>query len=278
MRIYALSDLHVGHAANRETLATMPGDPEGWLILAGDLGERPAHLNWTFELLRHRWRQLVWVPGNHELWTTDGGPRGVARYEALVNLCQSQGVLTPEDPYPHIGDGRYLCPLFLLYDYSFAPDGMGHDEAVAWAAEDGIAAQDEALLFPDPFPDRESWCRHRCDLTEARLRALPVGARTLLVNHWPLRRDLVRLRLVPRYAPWCGTRRTEDWHQRFRADVVISGHLHMRATDWRDGVRFEEVSLGYPRHWRPEVGAAGYLRPIWPDPGASAHGEPVWHP
>ena len=38
----------------------------------------------------------------------------------------------------------------------------------------------------------------------------------------------------------------------------------MRATDWRDGVRFEEVSLGYPRQYDASKGAAGYLRQVWP--------------
>ena len=37
-----------------------------------------------------------------------------------------------------------------------------------------------------------------------------------------------------------------------------TGHLHIPRTSWHDGVRFEEVSLGYPRErrrwsaWRTE--------------------------
>ena len=104
----------------------------------------------------------------------------------------------------------------------------------------------------------------------------------MLVNHWPLREDLVRLWKVPRVArftPWCGTRLTEDWHRRFPLDVVVNGHLHMRATDWRDGVRFEEVALGYPRHWVQDSGVGHYLRRILPrlqPPGPGDHG-PEWH-
>jgi hypothetical protein len=55
-------------------------------------------------------------------------------------------------------------------------------------------------------------------------------------------------------ASWCGTRRTDDWHLRFNAGVVVSGHMHVRSTKYRDGVRFEEVSFGYPRQ-RPDVDA-----------------------
>jgi hypothetical protein len=64
-----------------------------------------------------------------------------------------------------------------------------------------------------------------------------------------LREDLAKLPRIPRFSIWCGTRRTEDWHLRFNATVVVSGHLHIRSTSHRDGVRFEEVSLGYPRQW-----------------------------
>ena len=70
-----------------------------------------------------------------------------------------------------------------------------------------------------------------------------------MINHFPLRQDLAVLPRIPRFSIWCGTRRTEDWHLRFRAEAVIYGHLHIRGTHLRDGVRFEEVSLGYPQNW-----------------------------
>ena len=35
-------------------------------------------------------------------------------------------------------------------------------------------------------------------------------------------------------------------------------------TLWRDGVRCDEVSLGYPRDWRRARGVAAYLRQVLP--------------
>jgi len=46
--------------------------------------------------------------------------------------------------------------------------------------------------------------------------------------------------------------------------VAVSGHLHVRRTDWRDGTRFEEVSLGYARQWHAARGLAAYLRDVTP--------------
>ena len=93
-----------------------------------------------------------------------------------------------------------------------------------------------------------------------------VALATVLVNHFPLRYDLARLPAIPRFTLWCGTRRTEDWHTRFRAIAVISGHLHIPSTRHRDGVRFEEVSVGYPRQWASELGLESKLREILPGP------------
>ena len=36
--------------------------------------------------------------------------------------------------------------------------------------------------------------------------------------------------------------------------VVVYGHLHIRNTQFREGVRFEEVSLGYPQQWQAARG------------------------
>jgi hypothetical protein len=94
---------------------------------------------------------------------------------------------------------------------------------------------------------------------------LPPATRTVLVNHWPLRYDLARPPRVPRFSLWSGTTRTEDWGRRYRARAVVTGHLHFRTTLWRHGVRYDEVSLGYPRDWRREHGIAWYLREVLPE-------------
>jgi len=130
--------------------------------------------------------------------------------------------------------------------------------------EAGLLCADEKFLHPDPYVSRTTWCHARCGATEARLQAAPSGTSLVLVNHFPLRRDLARLPAIPRFSIWCGTRHTEDWHTRFPVRIVVSGHLHLRGTAWRDGVRFEEVSLGYPRQWRADRGMEWYLREILP--------------
>jgi 3',5'-cyclic AMP phosphodiesterase CpdA len=277
VKLLAISDLHLGHAANRAALRELGDYPDDWLILAGDVGERPEHLAFALDHLVPRFGQIFWTPGNHDLWTTPESPdslsvvttaptRGEARYQELVSICRRRGVLTPEDPFAEWPDepGTFIVPMFLLYDYTFRPAEVPPERAVAWARETGVVCSDEHLLDPSPWPSRIAWCHARCEATAARLEQLPSGARTVLVNHWPLRYDLARPPRIPRFSIWSGTALTEDWGRRFSARAAISGHLHLRTTLWRHGVRYDEVSLGYPRDWHADRGMAWYLREILP--------------
>jgi 3',5'-cyclic AMP phosphodiesterase CpdA len=272
VKLYAISDLHVGFRENERALSRLPDKPDDWLIVAGDVAEDEDVVCATLESLSRRYARILWVPGNHELWTTgEGSLRGEAKYLRLVERCRAMGVTTPEDPYPiWPGEGgpHRIALMFLLYDYSFADEGRTPAEAVQEAKDAGILCADERYLHADPYASRQDWCADRCAQTEARLesaaseRALPV----VLVNHYPLKRELAHLPLVPAFKIWCGTRRTEDWASRFGASVVVSGHLHIRGTRRLGGTRFEEVSLGYPhRQWNPERGVESYIRQILPE-------------
>lgn len=243
--------------------ALWPETADDWLIVAGDVGEVFADIERTLCLLRGRFGTLIWVPGNHELWTHPSDPvrlRGVERYEALVSMCQDNGILTPEDCYPvwHGSDGAVtVVPLFQLYDYSFRPAGASSKvESLGRAYDAGVVCTDEMLLHPDPYEDRESWCWARLRQTQQRLDAIDQEMSTVLVSHWPLVRQPTDVLRFPEFSQWCGTEQTADWHVRYRAVAAVYGHLHIPRTTMYDGVRFEEVSLGYPREWKRRRGGA----------------------
>ncbi|GAB7342104.1 hypothetical protein MBLNU457_g0377t1 [Dothideomycetes sp. NU457] len=238
--------------------------------------------------------------------------RGEAKYKQCVSLCHEYDILTPEDDFgiwdagaatsgeviavspleaadPLVAKAKatesetqqnaLICPVFALYDYSFRPPEVLAGDARAWAAEKDLVATDEALLHPDPWPSKEAWCadlvkRFEARLEAAKTRAQAEGLKMVIVNHWPLKQQLAYLPSVPRFSIWCGTTATEDWAQRFGADVVVGGHIHIRRTDWIQGVRYEECSLGYPRQWEGarEMGrdVNAMLREILPGPETPA--------
>jgi predicted phosphodiesterase len=270
-RLLAISDLHIGYPENRAYVDSLaPTGPDDWLIVAGDVGEVFADIGFVLASLATRFARVIWAPGNHELWTPPSDPvalRGVARYEALVKVCRRFGVLTPEDEFP-VWPGPEgpvtIAPLLTLYDYSFRPGGAapatagdtprpidGADlksAALQTAKAAGVLPADEGRLHPDPYPSVADWCRNRVTGTESRL--AEIAGPAVLVSHWPLVPGPLTALRHPEYAPWCGTTLTADWHTRYQVLAAVYGHLHIPRTSYHDGVRFEEVSVGYPREWR----------------------------
>lgn len=279
-RLWAISDIHLSFKANREAFEKLKPRPNDGLILCGDIGESLEHLRLAFAQATACFRHVFWTVGNHELYTLpterEQGARGEKKYMECVAIAREFGIPTPEDEFTlWEGEGgpALVAPVFTLYDYSFRPDHVRLEDALDWAMEENIQATDEHLLHPDPYASRVEWCHAQLRRTEDKLAAAVAahpGVPLVIVGHWPLREDLVRLPTIPRFSLWCGSKRTHDWHRRFNAKVVVSGHLHIRRTDWRDDTRFEEVSLGYPRQWE-QCKAIGLdvndlLREILPGP------------
>ncbi|TSD96132.1 metallophosphoesterase [Skermania sp. ID1734] len=268
--MFAVSDIHVGHRGNRPIAEQIrPSSPHDWLIVAGDVSEKTDDIRWALEMLRSRFEKVIWVPGNHELWTTAKDPvqmHGAARYEYLVNMCRAIDVITPEDPYP-VWDGVTLVPMFLLYDYTFLPAGAStKSEGLAIARERNVVATDEYLLSSEPYLTRDAWCQVRVEQTRKRLDALPPDTPLVLINHFPLVPQPTEVLMYPEFSLWCGTVLTADWHTRYNVVCSVYGHLHIPRTTYYDGVRFEEVSLGYPREWQRRGLPEKLLRQILPVP------------
>ena len=66
MRLLAIADLHLRHAVTRRALEALPEHPEDWLIVAGDVGETEDDFRFAWSVLRPRFAELVWCPGNHD--------------------------------------------------------------------------------------------------------------------------------------------------------------------------------------------------------------------
>jgi predicted phosphodiesterase len=255
--LFAVSDLHCSYHENWQIVERLqPESSNDWLVVAGDVGSTFSEIERALRQLRQRYAKVIWVPGNHELWVSDpyAQLRGEARYQALVQICRNNDVLTPEDEFAIWSgpDGPVtIVPLFQLYDYSWrAPGTKTKKESLDYAYRSGVVCIDEVMLHADPYPDRESWCHARLKESERRLLALGTHVKTVLVSHWPLVRQPTQVLRFPEFAQWCGSELTADWHIRFRAEVAVYGHLHIPRTTYYDGVRFEEVSLGYPSEWK----------------------------
>ena len=304
-KLLAIADIHIGYELNDDEWQKLrPHPPGSGLILAGDIGETSAHLRDAFTKAKACFEHVFWVPGNHELYSMPptaksareeaDALRGEAKYLAFVELARTHGVLTPEDPWMlwkgPAGERAIVALCFTLYDYSFRPANVSRAEALDWAREKDIEATDEALLHTDPYDSRDAWCRALCTKWERKFREyadLYPDVPFVIVNHWPLREDLVFIPLIPRFSLWCGTKQTNDWHRKKHfgstyggATATVTGHLHVRRSDYIDGCRFEEVSLGYPRQWDAAraqgKGVNDLLREIIPGKEMPSEQQTIW--
>lgn len=245
--LWAVSDLHAAVKLNKAKIDEIqPTDPSDWLIVAGDVAERTELVIEILAKLRKRFAQVIWVPGNHELFSRSTDRfRGREKYDELVESCRKIDVLTPEDPYPRFG-GITIVPLFTLYDYSFRPQGLSVEQAIQAARDKGVMLTDEFAIAP--FVDVRGWCWDRLAYSIKRLSR--IDGQTILINHWPLVVEPVNELYLKEIGLWCGTRHTRQWAQRYNAEAVIYGHLHTPGELLVDGIRHIEVSLGYPREWQ----------------------------
>ncbi|MCX2163016.1 metallophosphoesterase family protein [Corynebacterium auriscanis] len=261
--LWAVSDLHVRAPGNWELFDkhVRPQNPTDWLIVAGDVAE---DLDTVIEVLQEctrRFDTVIFTPGNHELYSREADElKGRDKYDVLISLCRELGVVTPEDTYQSFA-GRTIVPMFTLYDHTWRDPELTRDEALAGAQERGIVLTDSVAI--EPYEDVRLWCRDRLAYTLKRLAV--VDEPTILVNHWPLVRQAIDQLKYPDIGLWSGTRHTQTWPERYKAEAVIYGHLHIPTQISVEGVTHTEVSLGYPREWQATL-PLRLSKKAWPYP------------
>lgn len=257
--LWAVSDLHAAVKHNAAMIEKIvPRDPADWLIVAGDVAERTELVIEVLHNLRKRFAKVIWVPGNHELFSRSSDEhRGREKYQELIDHCRKIDVLTPEDPYPMF-HGITIVPLFTLYDYSFRPYSLSVEQAIEASRAKGIMLTDEFAIAP--FVDIRAWCWDRLAYSIKRLSR--ITGPTILVNHWPLVIEPMQRLTFPEIGLWCGTRHTRAWAARYQAQAVIYGHLHMPSEIEVEQVPHIEVSLGYPREWQRHDNSRPWPYPV----------------
>jgi Icc-related predicted phosphoesterase len=249
MRIYAISDLHTDFAANREALARarMGGHRDDVLIVAGDVADSETVIRETLELLAGRFREVFFVPGNHELWVRGEERDSMEKFRAVLRICDQAGVRTTP---AQVGDA-WVVPLFSWYDPSFDVRGEGaEDELEAWADRyftrwpGGVERVDRAFL----------------QMNEPHVREY--DGPVITFSHFVPRPELVppvqhlRFRGLPLVA---GSLGIEEQIRRIQPRVHVFGHTHIPSDRVMEGVRYVQ------NHFRPrtETDHGSPLKLVW---------------
>jgi predicted phosphodiesterase len=238
MRVFAISDLHLDYAANREWLQQLPMHEynDDVLLLAGDVSDRLTLLEEAFSALTRRFSAVLFVPGNHDLWINrERLPDSFAKLDAVLAATREHGVRTAI-----YRDGELaIVPLLGWYDYSF---GAADDYLkAAWADYRNCLwpGHDETSLahfFTEQNPSLSS-------------PALQGARRIITFSHFLPRIDLMPERIPEKHRkiyPVLGTRVLESQLRQLGSSVHVYGHSHVNRHVTIDGVTYINNAFGYP--------------------------------
>jgi predicted phosphodiesterase len=238
MRIFAISDLHLDYAANREWLQQLSQHEykDDVLILAGDVSDRLALLDEAFKTLTTRFSTVLFVPGNHDLWITrERVHSSFEKLDAVTKAADEHGVR--RDIF-RSGD-LAIVPLLGWYDYSF---GAADDYLKsAWA--DYRACRwpeyDEAALtqfFTERNPTSST-------------PSLQDAGQIITFSHFLPRIDLMPERIPDKHRkiyPVLGSNVLDEQLRALGSGTHVYGHSHVNRRVMIDGVTYINNAFGYP--------------------------------
>jgi predicted phosphodiesterase len=237
MRVFALSDIHIDYDVNAKWIADLSAADyqEDVLILAGDVTDTRRLLAWCLETLARRFRTVLFVPGNHDLWVIreDKETNSLQKFEEVRTLAESNGASLQ----PFRARGVSILPLFSWYDYSF---GLPSQELKA------IWMDYKACRWPSGYTEREV-AAHFAGLNEKE--AAVADGMVITYSHF-----LPRIDLMPAFMPAegrllypvLGTTRLDEQLRGLNSRMHVYGHSHVQRHVTIDGVSYINNAFGYP--------------------------------
>ena len=250
MRVFATSDLHTDYRENVRWLEQLSRSDyrNDALIVAGDISDRFEIIRDTLQLLRSRFRHLLFTPGNHELWVRTVEYDSLEKLQRVLELCRELDVSTS----PVRFDDFWVVPLFSWYDGIFDPELNGERTArQAWADFHFCKWPPEASPLPDYF----------LRLNEPNLKEY--DAPLVTFSHFLPRADLLPPKEYLKIS-WldsvsvCAGLDTQI--RKLDSKLHVCGHTHTNVDHVIDGVRYVQNAVRYPKE---RTAASIPIKLIW---------------
>lgn len=241
MRIFALSDIHIDYSGNQQWIAGLSrfDYQDDVLILAGDVSDFLNKLEWCFKSLAACFKQVLFVPGNHDLWVARDKVTAASlqKFDLIRTLAQDCGVAMQSWQHGSLT----VVPLLGWYDFSFGLPGKQLLEA--WM-------DFRACTWPDGF-DAAAITAHF--LQQNPSTALPRTQNVISFSHF-----LPRIDLMPAFIPQdkrmvypvLGTDLLETQVRQIAPQIHVYGHSHVNQQVAIDGIRYINNAFGYPNETR----------------------------
>jgi predicted phosphodiesterase len=238
MRLFAISDVHVDYPDNKQWVDALSSEDyrEDTLILAGDLTDDRRLLEWCMKRFVAKFRQVLFVPGNHDLWVRRDPDIdcSLRKFDAVAAIAADAGAWMEARLHRDV----LVVPLLGWYDYSFgAPTEDLHAmwmdyRACSWPEALGPAEITAHFLRRNPA-------------------SLPLPARRVVTfSHVLPRIDLIPFfvpRSMRRLDPVLGSDGIEQQLRALGAHLHVYGHSHINRRVAMDGVVYVNNAFGYPQ-------------------------------
>ena len=237
MRVFALSDIHVDYDVNRIWLANLSAFDykDDLLILAGDVTDSLLLLERCLKSLTSRFKKVLYVPGNHELWVIrDAVDRhSIEKFREVCAVVDNAHA----SMQPYHCESLSIVPLLSWYDYTF---GEPDSELLAnWM-------DFRACRWPSDFGEKEITSY----FLQANESVLGIRNHTVIsFSHFLPRIDVMPHYIPPskRYLyPVLGTARLESQIRRLNSHVHVYGHSHVNQKIVINDTLYINNAFGYP--------------------------------
>jgi predicted phosphodiesterase len=237
MRVFALSDIHVDYEVNARWIANLSVGEyrDDVLILAGDVTDGLRLLDWCLTTLTARFRKVLFVPGNHDLWVAREGPdkTSLQKFAEVTAVAESAGAATTA----FRAAGVSIVPILGWYDYSFGEPG---------AALKATWMDYRACRWPNGFEAREI-AAHFQALNDTPPKV--AGDAVITFSHFLPRIDLMPAGLPAENQllyPVLGSMHLERQLRQLESSIHVYGHSHINRHIEKEGVSYVNNAFGYP--------------------------------
>ena len=259
--MFVVSDIHLDYADNRAWL-------DGWLvegehgadalIVAGDVSDDEDGVLLPFlRRARAAFGEVVFVPGNHDLWVKRGTEGSLGKLQRLLECCEELGVRTrPVRLFPGT-DGRggvWVIPLLAWHHPEFDTEPDVLDPAIPPPHQ--VGADYRRTKWPEEWGVGYAAVAERLDaMNDARgVPAAPWpredGAAVITVSHFlPFEALLPEKRFLfyPHLAKMAGSAALGARVRALAPDVHVFGHTHFAWDGEAEGIRCVQAPAGYPK-------------------------------
>lgn len=276
MRVFALSDIHIDYSGNQAWIADLSrvDYQDDVLILAGDITDFLPKLEWCFQTLAACFRQVLFVPGNHDLWVMRDKvvPDSLQKFDLVRKIAADTGVAMQSWSHGSLT----VVPLLGWYDYSFGVAGALLQEAWmdfrACSWPDGYEAAEITRHFlrlnlpnlsslPNPAggPERANFFnqadRQLFSASAVAPPATPPVQAPMVIS---FSHFLPRIDVMPHYIPpdkrmiypVLGSSLIEAQIRTIAPQIHVYGHSHVNRRILLDGVEYINNAFGYPNETR----------------------------